>query len=62
VPVCRPELSALVPLGLVSLTGDDADELLPHVTRILCEALLQLVSREEVERQLDVWFASRLSG
>jgi len=46
--------------GLMALTGDDAEELLPHVTRILCEALLQVVSREEVERQLDKWFASRL--
>ena len=38
--------------GLVSLTGDDADKLLPEVTRVLVEALLQLVRREEVERQL----------
>jgi hypothetical protein len=37
---------------LVSLTGDDADELFPEVTRVLVEALLQLVRREEVERQL----------
>src|SRR4051794_6562031 len=32
--------------GLVALTGDDADELLPQVTRILGEALLRAVSRE----------------
>jgi hypothetical protein len=44
---------------LVSLTGDDADELLPQVTKILTDALLCLVSREELERQLDEWFASR---
>ena len=48
--------------GLVALTGDDADELRPHVTRILGEALLRAVSQEEVERQLDKWFASRLAG
>jgi hypothetical protein len=48
--------------GLVALTGDDADELLPQVTRILGEALLRAVSREEVERQLDGWFSSRLPG
>jgi hypothetical protein len=48
--------------GLVALVGDDADELLPMVTKILCEALLQLVPREEVERQLDEWFAKRLAG
>jgi hypothetical protein len=46
--------------GLVALTGDDADELLPMVTQVLVEALLQLVSREEIERQLDAWFAKRL--
>jgi hypothetical protein len=45
--------------GLVALTGDDADELLPMVTKVLTDALLHLVSREEVERQLDEWFASR---
>jgi hypothetical protein len=28
-------------------------------TKILIEALLRLVSREEVERQLDAWFATR---
>jgi hypothetical protein len=48
--------------GLVSLTGDDADELLPQVTKVLVEALLQLVPREEVELQLDEWFAKRLAG
>ena len=48
--------------GLAALTGDDARELLPQVTRILGEALLRAVSREEVERQLDEWFASRLAG
>jgi hypothetical protein len=47
--------------GLVSLTGDDADELLPQVTKVLTDALLQLVPREEIERQLDEWFASRLA-
>ena len=46
--------------GLVSLTGDDADELLPMVTQVLTEALLRLVSREEVGRQLDDWFRTRL--
>jgi PhoPQ-activated pathogenicity-related protein len=45
--------------GLASLTGDDADELLPMVTKVLLDALLQLVSGEEVERQLDEWFAKR---
>ncbi len=45
--------------GLVALTGDDADELLPMVTKVLTDTLLHLVSREEVERQLDEWFASR---
>ncbi len=30
--------------GRVSLAGDDADELLPMVTKILVEALLRLVS------------------
>jgi hypothetical protein len=45
--------------GLVSLTGDDADELLPQVTKILTDALLCLVSREELERQLDEWCESR---
>jgi len=46
----------------VALVGDDADELLPMVTKIVVEALLGLVSREEVERQLDKWFASRRAG
>jgi hypothetical protein len=45
--------------GLVGLTGDDADELLPMVTKVLVDALLHLVSREEIELQLDEWFASR---
>jgi hypothetical protein len=48
--------------GLVALTGDDADELLPMVTQVLVDALLQLVSRETVEQQLDEWFASRLAS
>jgi hypothetical protein len=39
--------------GLVALTGDDADELLPMVAKVLVDALLQLVRREEVERQLE---------
>jgi hypothetical protein len=39
--------------GLVSLTGDDADELLPMVTQILMDALLEVVSRERIERNLD---------
>jgi hypothetical protein len=30
---------------LVSLTDDDADELLPMVTKVLVEALLRLVGR-----------------
>jgi hypothetical protein len=47
--------------GLVSLAGDDSDELLPVVTRVLTEALLQLVPREEIERQLDEWFTVRAS-
>jgi hypothetical protein len=47
------------PEGLISLTGDDADELLPMVIKILTEALLRLVSREEVERQLDKWLDER---
>jgi hypothetical protein len=38
-----------------ALVGDDDAELLPAVTKVLCDALLQLVSREEVERQLEVW-------
>jgi len=42
--------------------GDDADELLPVLTKILVEALLKLVSRETLERQLDGWFSSRLPG
>lgn len=45
--------------GLVSLTGEDADELLPMTTKILVEALLKLVSREEIERQLDEWLENR---
>jgi hypothetical protein len=35
------------------------------VTQVLVEALLQLVSRDELEQQLDQWFevrASRLAG
>jgi hypothetical protein len=48
--------------GLVSLTGDDADELLPMVTQVLTDALLQLVPRAEVEQQLDSWFERRLAG
>jgi hypothetical protein len=51
--------------GLVSLTGDDADELLPMVTKVLTDALLQLVTRETVEQQLDAWLdgrAARLAG
>jgi hypothetical protein len=47
--------------GLVALTGDDADELLPEVTRILVEALLQVVPRGEIEEQLDQWFRTRLA-
>ena len=47
--------------GLVALTGDDAEELLPMVTQVLVEALLQLVRREEVERQLE-WLDVRLVG
>jgi molybdopterin-guanine dinucleotide biosynthesis protein A len=45
--------------GLVSLTGDDAEQLLPMVTKVLVEALLQLVSRDELERQLDAWLDER---
>ena len=45
--------------GLMALVGEDADELLPMVVSVLGGALLQLVSREEVERQLDEWFAGR---
>jgi hypothetical protein len=48
--------------GLVALVGDDADELLAAVLAVLGGALLQPVSREEVERQLDEWFAGRLTG
>jgi hypothetical protein len=48
--------------GLVALTGDDSDELLPAVTEVLITALLQVVRREEVEEQLDQWFAKRLAG
>jgi len=48
--------------GLVSLTGDDADELLPMVVQILMDALLQCVSRETVEQNLDEWFAKRLAA
>jgi hypothetical protein len=48
--------------GLVALTGDDADELLPEVTRILVEALVQVVPRAEIEQQLDQWFAKRLAA
>jgi hypothetical protein len=48
--------------GLVSLTGDGADELLPMVTQVLTEALLKLVTREEIERQLDEWFSKLLAG
>jgi hypothetical protein len=48
--------------GPVALTGDDSDELLPEVTGVLVEALVQLVSREELERQLDQWFEKRLAG
>lgn len=47
---------------LISLTGDDADEPLPMVTKILVEALLQLVPREEIEAQLDQWFERRLAA
>jgi hypothetical protein len=47
--------------GLVSLTGDDADELLPMVVQILMDALLQVVSRETVE-QLAEWFAKRFAA
>jgi hypothetical protein len=43
--------------GLVSLTGGDTDELLPIVTKILTEALLKLVSREEIERQFSGFIA-----
>jgi hypothetical protein len=43
----------------VALTGDDADELLRMVTQVLGEALLHLVSREELERQLDEWLDER---
>jgi hypothetical protein len=39
--------------GCVSLTGDDADELLPQVTKILTDALLQFVTRRDLEQQLD---------
>jgi hypothetical protein len=35
--------------GLVALTGDDTDELLPEVTKVLLDALLQVVPRREVE-------------
>jgi hypothetical protein len=48
--------------GLISLTGDDSDELLPMVCQVLVGALLQLVTREDLEEQLDAWFASRLAG
>jgi hypothetical protein len=47
--------------GLVNLTGDDADELLPMVTKILLDALLRVVSPEVVEQQLDEWFEVRAS-
>jgi hypothetical protein len=39
--------------GCLSLTGDDADELLPQVTKILTDALLQFVTRRDLEQQLD---------
>ncbi len=48
--------------GLVSLTGDDANELLPQVTKVLTDALLQLVPRQEIEAQLDAWFEKRLAA
>jgi hypothetical protein len=48
--------------GPVALTGDDADELLPEVTKVLLDALLQVVPREEIEQQLDQWFTKRLPG
>ena len=58
----RVRAHGIIVEGLVALTGDDADELLPEVTRVLTEALLQLVPREEIERQLDQWFTRRLPG
>ena len=45
--------------GLVALTGDDADENLPQVVRILTEALLRLVGQDELERELDAWLEAR---
>lgn len=32
------------------------------VVQVLAGALLQLVPREEIERQLDEWFERRLTG
>ena len=45
--------------GFVALTGDDADEILPQVVRILTEALLRLVGQDELERELDAWLEAR---
>jgi hypothetical protein len=48
--------------GLVTLTGDDADELLPMVTQVMVDVLTRLGYREMVEQQLDAWFEARLTG
>jgi hypothetical protein len=40
---------------LTALVGEDDAELLPLTLEILVGALLRLVSREELERQVTAW-------
>lgn len=48
--------------ALDALVDDDAGELLVMVTEVLVGALLKLVPREEIERQVNGWLAQRREG
>jgi hypothetical protein len=51
--------------GVLILVGDDDAELLPITVEILVGALLRLVGRDEIERQVQEWLderAGRLAG